>query len=145
MLLRVLLFRVFMVVMAFCSATLAVAESGVQVDGAYVREPIPGRYMSAAFMTLNNTSDEDKVLVRAEAEWAGLIEIHTHLHDNGVMRMRQVMELPLPAGEKVSLQPGGLHLMLFKLSLPLADQLPLTLCFSDGSCETITAELRSLR
>ncbi|UTW47753.1 copper chaperone PCu(A)C [Bacterioplanoides sp. SCSIO 12839] len=140
-----MLSRVFMMIMAFFSATTAFADSAIQIDGAYVREPIPGRYMSAAFMNIKNDSAKEKILVSAKADWAGLIEIHTHIHDNGVMRMRQMMELTIPAGESVSLQPGGLHLMLFKLELPLSEKLPLTLCFKDGSCETTTAVLRSLK
>lgn len=117
----------------------------VIAEGAYVREPIPGRYMSAAFLTLKNNSAQDKTLVKAEADWAGLIEIHTHLHEDGVMRMRQLNELRIPAGESVTLQPGGLHLMLFKLDLPLENSLPLSLCFSDGQCIKTEATLKSLK
>ncbi len=115
------------------------------VSGAYVREPIPGRYMSVAFMTLSNTTDQDKTLTSISADWGGIIEIHTHLHDDGVMRMRQLESLTVPAGETISLQPGGLHLMLFKLQLPLTAPLPLSLCFDDGECQTVSAELRSLK
>jgi len=118
---------------------------GVVAEGAYVREPIPGRYMSAAFLTLKNNSAQDKILVKAEADWAGLIEIHTHLHEDGVMRMRQLNELQIPAGQSVTLQPGGLHLMLFKLDLPLENSLPLSLCFNDGQCIKTEAALKSLK
>jgi len=121
------------------------AQTTLSVDDAYVREPIPGRYMSAAFMTIKNDGKEDRKLVSANAEWAGLIEIHTHIHDDGVMRMRQIKELEIPAGEEVVLQPGGLHLMLFKLGIPLVNKLPLSLCFKDGECIQTTAELRSLK
>lgn len=120
------------------------AQAEISVEGAYVREPVPGRFMSAAFLTLKNSANENRTLVSAKADWAGLIEIHTHVHDKGVMRMRQVMELDIPAGGEVVLQPGGLHLMLFKLALPLAEQLPLSLCFKNGECIDTTAELRSL-
>lgn len=130
--------------MLLCSPFLAVADS-LEIEDAYVREPIPGRYMSAAFLEIENDSDTNRTLVSANAEWAGLIEIHTHIHDNGVMRMRQLQELDIPAGETVELKPGGLHLMLFKLKLPLAKDLPLNLCFKNGECETVMAELRSIK
>lgn len=113
----------------------------VATDG-WVKAPIPGRYMTAGFVTLQNPSQQDRQLVSASAPWAGLIEIHTHLHEDGVMKMRQLMQLPIPAGETVMLQPGGLHLMIFKLQLPLAEFLPLTLCFDDGNCVNINASLR---
>ncbi len=106
-----------------------------------VREPIPGRMMSAAYLTLTNHSSEDQTLVSASAPWAGLIEIHTHLHEDGVMRMRQLPSLTIPAGESVTLQPGGLHLMLFKLKLPLPDTLTLTLCFENDLCQDTEAKL----
>ncbi|WP_430461698.1 copper chaperone PCu(A)C [Thalassolituus sp. LLYu03] len=117
----------------------------VQASGAYVREPMPGRDMSAAFLTLTNAGDQDVQLVSATAPWASAIEIHTHIHDNGVMRMRQLQALPLTAGDSVTLQPGGLHLMLFGLTTPLPQVLPLTLCFDNQTCITTDAELRSMR
>lgn len=126
------------------SPVFAVADS-LEIEDAYVREPIPGRYMSAAFLKIENESEKSRTLVSANADWAGLIEIHTHIHDNGVMRMRQLQELEIPAGEIVKLQPGGLHLMLFKLKLPLAKELALNLCFKNGECETVTAKLRSIK
>ncbi len=127
----------------FSSVSLA-AMADVIVSDAYVREPIPGRAMSAAFMTLTNNGSDDKVLVSASAPWAGSIEIHTHIHDNGVMRMRQLQELTIPAGESVTLQPGGLHLILFNLQSPLAQSLPLTLCFVGDDCIDTQASLRSM-
>lgn len=111
------------------------------VSDARVREPIPGRMMSAAYLTLTNHSTQDQTLVSAHTPWAGLIEIHTHLHEDGVMRMRQLPSLTIPAGESVSLQPGGLHLMLFKLKLPLPDSLTLTLCYENDVCQDTEAEL----
>lgn len=109
-----------------------------------VREPMPGRMMSAAYLNLTNPGTEDKTLVSVTAPWAGLIEIHTHAHENGVMRMRQLTSLTIPAGERVALQPGGLHLMLFKLTLPLPDTLSMTLCYEGDECQDIQAELLKL-
>lgn len=117
----------------------------LSVTEAYVRAPIPGRSMSAAFMTLSNTTEKERVLVSASAEWTKSIEIHTHKHENGVMRMRQIMSLPIPAGEEVHLQPGGLHLMLFGLAPNLPVQPALSLCFQNGDCQVVTAELRDMR
>ena len=124
-------------------ATEPSASSQIQISNARVREPIPGRMMSAAFLTLKNTAKHTRKLVSVSAEWAGLIEIHTHLHEDGVMKMRQINSLEIPGGESVVLEPGGLHLMLFKLQLPLADTLPMELCFSNGECIDTTATLFS--
>lgn len=138
-----------MLPMAFALTALCLSAvvQALEVENAYVREPIPGRYMSAAFMTIKNAGDRKRTLVGAKADWAGLMEIHTHLNDDGVMRMRQLKRLEIPAGESVMLEPGGLHLMLFKLAVPLTADSPLAfeLCFADGECVPAQAELRSLR
>lgn len=125
------------------ASSVSVVDSRLEITNARVREPIPGRMMSAAFLTITNNGSVARNLVSVSADWAGLIEIHTHLHEDGVMKMRQLERLEIPAGESVVLQPGGLHLMLFKLQLPLADLLPMELCFSNGECIDTTATLFS--
>ena len=70
-----------------------------------------------------------------------------HTMDDGVMRMRRIAHVHLPPGETISLEPGGLHIMLFDLSAPLnpGDQVPITLTFSDGSNMAISAQVRSVK
>jgi copper(I)-binding protein len=57
------------------------------------------------------------------------VEIHTHMRDGDVMRMRPVSGIDLPAGQAVTLQPGGLHLMLIGLgsALERGQRVPVTL------------------
>ena len=70
-----------------------------------------------------------------------------HSMDDGVMRMRRIPHIHLPPGQTVSLQPGGLHIMLFDLAAPLkeGDEFPLTLIFEDGSSKDVTAIVRPVR
>jgi copper(I)-binding protein len=70
-----------------------------------------------------------------------------HTMDDGVMRMRRIPHIHLPPGQTVSLEPGGLHIMLFDLPAPLRvdDQVPITLIFDDGSTKDVTALVRSVR
>jgi copper(I)-binding protein len=66
---------------------------------------------------------------------AGVAEVHEMKMDNNVMQMRALPDgLPLPAGKAVALQPGGFHLMLMDLKLPLQKDttIPLTLRFKDA-------------
>jgi copper(I)-binding protein len=125
----------------FLSSSVSAAD--ILVTDAKVREPVPGRYMSAGFLTLKNTSDEARSLVSVKAPWAGIIEIHTHTYEDGIMKMRQLETLEIPADSSVVLKSGGLHLMLFRLQLPLADSLPMTLCFDNGDCVDTAAQLYS--
>ena len=131
----------FLLSLTLILSPLAYAGDDLEITNAWVREPIPGRMMSAAYLTITNPSDSDRVLTSVTADWAGLIEIHTHLHEDGVMRMRQLPSLVIPAGETVTFEPGGLHLMLFRLKLPLAEALTMTLCFEDDECQLTTARV----
>jgi copper(I)-binding protein len=66
-------------------------------------------------------------------------ELHTHIKDGEVMRMRQVEDIPVKAGETVVLQPGGLHVMFMGLheGLKEGQTFPLTLTFEKaGPVET---------
>lgn len=89
------------------------------IENAYIRTSIPGAPNTAAFLTLSNSGDQTIRLVRAESEIAARTELHTHTNDNGVMRMREVEAVEVPAGGQVVLQPGGLHVMFMQLVEPL--------------------------
>jgi hypothetical protein len=119
----------------------------VTVIDPYVRAVPPVAKISAAFMQLRNDNDTEGSLVSAATSAAGAVELHTHTMDEGVMRMRQIPQIPLPPGTTVSLEPGGLHIMLFDLKAPLSpgDQVPITLTYSDGSSKAVTAEVRSVQ
>ena len=115
---------------------------------AWVRLPPPNLSVTAAYMTLGNSGDEDLTVVAAESPIAGTVELHEHLQDAaGVMRMRQVASLPLPAGGRLAMEPGGLHLMLIGLHQPLADGeiVPVTLHLGDGRSLKVAAEVRRAR
>ncbi len=113
------------------------------VEEGYVRKPIPGRSMTAAFMDLRNVSDTDSTLISAKLEGAKSVEIHTHSHVDGMMRMRQLHELTIKAGETMSFEPGGLHLMIFGIKT-LPESPELTLCDKNQVCSTHILTTRSL-
>ena len=85
----------------------------------------------AGYMTLRNGGTAPDRLVAARAAIAGTVELHTHLHENGVMRMRPVQAIDVPPGQEVQLRPSSLHLMLIGLRSPLrqGERIPVTLVF----------------
>lgn len=85
----------------------------------------------AGFMALRNTGTQPDRLLSAATPAARVVELHTHIREGDVMRMRPVQDIPVPAGEAVELRPGGLHIMLIGLAAPLAQgsRVPLTLRF----------------
>lgn len=109
----------------------AIAHAEVTISDAWVRATNPGQAVGAAYVTLK--SKQAVTLVYVETERAGSVEMHSMTMNNGVMKMRSMEELPLPAGQVVKLAPGGLHLMLFELTSPLksGEQVKFRLCFKD--------------
>jgi len=85
---------------------------------------------SAAFFVVENKGVADR-LVAVSGSVAEKIELHTMVREAGVMRMREVKSLDVPANGKLELKPGGLHVMLIGLKAPLkdGDRFPLTLRF----------------
>lgn len=111
------------------------AGPAVTVEHAWARATPPGAANGAAFMVLVNQGPRDTALVRAKSDAARAVELHTHRVEDGVARMRPVPDIPVAAGGRTELRPGGLHIMLIGLKAPLVDgaQLPMTLDFADGS------------
>lgn len=102
------------------------------VDG-YVRLLPPGSPNTAAFMVLKNDGDKPVTLTGVSSPEAARAELHTHLHENGVMKMRQVDGISIPAKGEVALKPGSFHVMLFEVrDLDQGTPFPLTLTLDDG-------------
>jgi copper(I)-binding protein len=93
------------------------AQAAVEITDAWARATPPGQEVGAAYMNLK--SDRAARLIGASSSTAGSIEIHEMSMKNGVMKMRMMETMPLPAGKMVKLAPGGFHLMLFDLKKPL--------------------------
>lgn len=119
----------------------------VTVVNPYVRLVPPSAPTTAAFFVLKNAGDKDVKLVKAENGASKVTELHTHVNDNGVMKMRQVPAVEVKAKGETALQPGGLHVMLIDLKQPLkdGDNVPLTLTFGDGSSKKIDAPVRPIQ
>jgi periplasmic copper chaperone A len=123
------------VVSLFIAATgLALAppvNAQVTVANPWVRGTVAGQKGTGAFMQL--TSVVDITLVDAASPAAKIVEIHEMKIDGGMMKMKAVDRLPLPAGQPVELRPGGYHVMLMDLPAPLkaGDVVPVTLTFED--------------
>lgn len=128
------------------SASLTLGAAGLEIGDPYVRAVPPGQPNSAAFMSLRNTSTEDRALIGAESPAAEVVELHTHVEEGGMMRMRRIERITLPAGETTTLAPGGLHIMLIGLKSDLApgQTVDLTLIQDDGERLAIQAPVRPI-
>ncbi|MFG6157332.1 copper chaperone PCu(A)C [Halomonas sp. 1390] len=126
----------------------AVAQAdSLTVEGAHVRAVPPGSPTTAAFMTLSNPGETDLALVGGSSPLAGRLELHNHVMVDGVMQMRRVEAIPLPAGETVRLAPGGWHLMMFELAASPAEgeRVELTLTLDSGEAITLEAPVQRVQ
>ncbi len=111
--------------------TAIAADEGITVTDAWARATAPSAPNGAAYMTITNTSGADDRLVAASADVAERVELHTHIRDGDIMRMREVDDLTVLTGTTTELAPGGLHIMLIGLYEPLqeGETFPLGLTF----------------
>ena len=119
------------------------ALAQVKVSDAWVRGTVEGQRATGAFMTL--ISPTPATLVAAASPAASAVEMHQMTMDAGMMRMRPVDRVPLPAGQTVELKSGGYHLMLMSLDRPMrvGDTVPITLTIEDGAGKRTTVQVNA--
>ncbi len=120
-------------------------ESGIEIADAWAR---PGRIngVSAIYMNVLNGSADTDTLISLSSSVAGLVELHeTYELDNDMMGMREAVNPVFPGKGVVSMQPGGLHIMLMQLNEVLneGDQINLILDFALAGEITVTAPVQS--
>lgn len=131
--------------LAFLTAAAAAAAGDITVSDPFARASAGMATVGAAFMTLKNTGSAGDSLVSASSPVAAKTELHTHVKDGEIMRMREVPSIDVPAGGSVALQPGGLHVMLIGLKAPLkqGEVVPLTLTFAKAGTMTVEVPVKS--
>ncbi len=113
---------------------------GIEISNARINPPLPGQTTGVAFLRLDNFGEDDRLLA-VSSPVSGRIELHTHLNDAGIMKMRRVGGIALPHGKAVELKPGGFHIMLFETSAALGDDAVLTLDFEKAEDLTVVAPI----
>jgi hypothetical protein len=128
-----------------CASSASLAQ--VVVGDPWARTTVPQQRVTGAFMTLR--AAEPLRLVEVRSALAGSVEIHEMAMEAGIMKMRAIPALELPAGREVALRPGGYHVMLFDLKKQIraGEPVPLTLVVEgrDGKRRSIevTAKARA--
>ena len=130
-------------VLAVQLLAMPVWAQGVTVSGAWVRGTVAGQTASGVFMDLK--SAENAVLLGASSPVAGVVELHEMSMDKGVMKMRGLPKLDLPAGKTVALKPGSYHIMLMDLkqTLKKGDVVTLTLKVAGKDKQPGTVEVKA--
>jgi len=129
---RLLLASVFASWVAALPAAAHDYQLGVlQIGHPWTRPTLPGQTTGGGYLSVDNRGDAPDRLLGASTPAAAAVEVHEMHMEGDVMRMREIKVLDLPAGKRVTLAPGGLHLMLTGLKAPLkvGDRVPLRLRF----------------
>jgi copper(I)-binding protein len=124
--------------MVIAGSTLAAPTMDV-IDG-WVREAPPTSRVLAAYMRIINQTEGDLTVTGITSPDFDAADLHRTVVEDGVARMLPVPELTIPAGGSITLEPGGLHLMLFDPVRPLqqGDSVTLVLHRSDDICITLS-------
>ena len=132
---NILLKALLVSVVGFGVAGLAQAQNAkvgpLQIENAYTRATVPGQMAAGGFMKVENKGAVD-LLVSASSPAAGEVQLHEMAMEGNVMKMRQVKDIPVPAGGAVELKPGGMHLMFMNIKAPLVagETIPVKLKFA---------------
>lgn len=127
----------------FSVGVLAGAADNVSIQDPYVRLAPPNAPATGAFMVIKNNGDKDVKVLKADNPVSKFTELHTHLNEGGVMKMRPVPSIEVKAKGEAVLKPGSLHVMMIDLKAPMkeGDVVPITLSFDDGSTKQVDAKV----
>jgi len=128
------------------------SDAKVRVDGAWARRAAmltgvdakAGSGTGAVYATLVNPGKDSDALIGADSEGAAAAEIHESYEESGMMMMRPVQKIDVPAGKKVEMKPGGYHIMLLNLKrdLMVGTVVKLTLQFQNAGNVPVIAEIK---
>lgn len=121
----------------------AIQAADITFADGQVRVPMPGRTVTSGFISITNNAASPVSLVSVTSDAFANIELHTHKHVDGMMRMEKIEHIAIAAGKTAQLKPHGLHLMLFEPSsvLETGKTVELHFTFSDGQTLPYSLEL----
>lgn len=116
----------------------------IEINQVWSRAMPPSAPTGAVYFNLRNPTDQADRLTGVHTTRAERAELHTHVHEGDMMRMEQIEAVDVPAAGQVEFEPGGHHVMLFKLSEPLTagDHFPLTLIFENAGEVTVEVSVQ---
>lgn len=94
----------------------------LEISGAFTRATLPSQPVGGGYLVITNKGDADERLIDGSASFADDVQVHEMAVVNDVMNMRELADgLVIPAGETVTLQPGGYHIMFMGIQAPLIE------------------------
>ncbi len=118
-------------ILAAAAAAQDFQRGALKIDQLWARPTVAGQSAGGGFLSVQNSGSKPDRLLGGSSPAAAAVEVHEMRMEGDVMRMREIKALELPAGKRVTLAPGGFHLMLVGLKAPLklGDKVPVKLRF----------------
>lgn len=118
---------------------------GLKIEHPWSRATPAGASVGGGYMVIVNSGKAD-ALIGASSPVAARVEMHASSMEGGMMKMRQLQRIELPAGGTVRLAPGALHLMLVGLKQPLVEgsKVPLVLRFAAAGEQRVELKIESM-
>lgn len=130
-----------------CVELRTVVLDDLELGDPWTRVMQPGQQAGGGFVAITNRGEEADRLIHASTPRAARTEIHSMQIVNDVMTMRPVEGgLEIAAGETLSLEPGGYHVMFLGVAEPFREGeiVPVTLEFEDAGRVELEFEVRGM-
>ena len=146
---RISLIALFIMMALGFSACSGEKAPDIRISDAWARQSSKAATNGTSYMIIENKGNADDALIGASADVSNVVEIHeVVIDDNNVMHMKPVegQRLVIPARSKVTLQPGGYHIMFIGLKEPLkeGDVIDLTLKFEKSGEKKVQAPVKKM-
>ncbi len=106
-------------------------QAQMGIEKPWARATAPGATVAGGYMVLRNQGAAADRLLSASSPASAKVELHVHLNEGGVMKMREVPGYDVPAKGSFELKPGGAHLMFMDIKRPFkeGEKVPVKLKF----------------
>ena len=123
------------------SSNHAEQEVSPVISQARIRPPLPGQRIAAGYFDLESTQDDR--LIGVTSPISGHIELHTHINEKGILRMRRLEGgVKIVPGKRVEFKPGGHHIMMFDTDVTdTTEDVSLTFDFEKSGKITVIADI----
>jgi len=129
------------------SAHEAVTLGNLEITAGYARATLPNAPVGGGYVAITNHGSEDDTLVSVTSDFSDNVQLHNMSVVDDVMKMYEMEDgIPIPAGETVTLAPGGLHIMFMQLKEPLVEgtKVKVTLDFAKAGEADVMLDVRNI-
>ncbi|MBF7068520.1 copper chaperone PCu(A)C [Campylobacter volucris] len=122
-------------ILALCIFSSFLFANDIVINNPYVKQTPPNAKATAFFLEIQNKSNKDIKLIKANNSLSDTTEIHDHIMENGKKMMVQIHQIIIKANSSAILKPGGMHIMALNLKQNVTEntKASLTLYFDDNT------------